>query len=133
MASIGLQCKKKRGKKMEKYKTWTEESTSGSIYFNWDFTDETLKDEFETYVGNVGEYTIRLSDHKRPPVVDGYAAYEQKYLYDARDKDTYDLAVKYLIYTLDRYCNGEIDANELDSLLFNVSYADLVEREESRK
>lgn len=118
---------------MEKYKTWTEESTSGSIYFNWDFTDETLKDEFETYVGNVGEYTIRLSDHKRPPVVDGYAAYEQKYLYDARDKDTYDLAVKYLIYTLDRYCNGEIDANELDSLLFNVSYADLVEREESRK
>ena len=37
MASIGLQCKKKRGKKMEKYKTSTEESTSGSIYFKLGF------------------------------------------------------------------------------------------------
>ena len=27
--------------------------------------DETLKDEFETYVGNVGEQTIRLSDHEK--------------------------------------------------------------------
>ena len=27
---------------MKKYKTWTEESASGSTYFNWDFTDEAL-------------------------------------------------------------------------------------------
>ena len=74
---------------------------------------------------------IRLSDHKRPSVVDGYATYEQKYLYDARDKDTYDLAVKYLISALDKYCNEEIDVNELDKLLFNVNYNVLVEYAES--
>lgn len=116
---------------MKKYKTWTEESASGSTYFNWDFTDEALKDEFETEIGYVSEYMIRLSDHKRPSVVDGYAAYEQKYLYDARDKDTYDLAVKYLISALDKYCNEEIDVNELDKLLFNVNYNVLVEYAES--
>lgn len=116
---------------MKKYKTWTEESASGSTYFNWYFTDEALKDEFETEIGYVSEYMIRLSDHKRPSVVDGYATYEQKYLYDARDKDTYDLAVKYLISALDKYCNEEIDVNELDKLLFNVNYNVLVEYAES--
>ena len=112
---------------MKKYKTWTEESTSGSIYFNWDFTDKALKDEFETYVGYVSDYTIRLSDHKRPPVVDGYAVYENKYFYDTIDEETYNLAVKYLIYVLDKYCNGEIDIEELDTHLFNVDYYKLVQ------
>ena len=125
--------RKREVKKWKNIKHGQKKAHRDRFYFNWDFTDETLKDEFETYVGNVGEYTIRLSDHKRPPVVDGYAAYEQKYLYDARDKDTYDLAVKYLISALDKYCNEEIDVNELDSLLFNVGYDDLAECKESKK
>lgn len=112
---------------MKKYKTWTEKSASGSIYFNWDFTDEALKDEFETEIGYVSEYMIRLSDHKRPSVVDGYATYEQKYLYDARDKETYNLAIKYLMGALDKYCNGKINTEELGELLFNVNYNNLME------
>ena len=116
---------------MKKYKTWTEESASGSTYFNWGFTDEVLKDEFETEIGYVSEYMIRLSDHKRPSVVDGYATYEQKYLYDARDEETYNLAIKYLISALDRYCEGKINIEELDKLLFNVNYNVLVEYAES--
>ena len=46
-------------------------------------------------------------------------------------KNTYDLAVKYLISALDKYCNEEIDVNELDKLLFNVNYNVLVEYAES--
>lgn len=111
---------------MAKYKTWIEESVSGSIYFNWDFTDEKLKDEFETEIGYPYEYSVRLSQHNRPPVVDGYAIYEHKYLYDSRDKELYDLAVKYLTSNLDAYCNGEIDIEELDTRLFNVDYYKLV-------
>ena len=37
----------------------------GIDLFQLGFFDETLKDELETYVGNVGEYTIRLSDTKK--------------------------------------------------------------------
>jgi|GEM_PF-5146995 len=112
---------------MKKYKTWTEESASGSIYFNWDFIDKALKDEFETEVGYVSQYLIRLSDHERPLVIDGYATYEHNYFYDARDKETYNLAIKYLIGALDKYCDGKINIEELDELLLNVSYNDLME------
>ncbi|EDP10945.1 hypothetical protein [Amedibacillus dolichus] len=112
---------------MKKYKTWTEESASRSIYFNWDFIDKALKDEFETEVGYVSQYLIRLSDHERPPVIDGYATYEHKFFYDARDEETYILAVKYLTAALDKYCDGKINAEELGELLFNVNYNDLME------
>ena len=39
---------KERGNNVKKYKTWIEESYTDSIYFNWEFVDEELKDEFET-------------------------------------------------------------------------------------
>lgn len=116
---------------MKKYKTWIEKSSrTESIYFNWDFTDEELKDEFETEIGYTYDYSIRLSQHKRPSVVDGYATYEHKYFYNTKDEEIYNLAVKYLTSNLDAYCNGEIDIEELDTRLFNISYNDLVEYEE---
>lgn len=124
---------KERGNNVKKYKTWTEESYTDSIYFNWEFVDEELKDEFETEIGYSSEYSIRLADHKRPPIIDGYCVYEHKYFYDTRVQEFYDLAVKYLTSVLDDYCDKKINISQLDDLLFDISHQDMVKYFESNK
>lgn len=124
---------KERGNNVKKYKTWTEESYTDSIYFNWEFVDEELKDEFETEIGYSSQYSVRLADHKRPPIIDGCCVYEQKYFYDTRVQEFYDLAVKYLTSVLDDYCDKKINISQLDDLLFDISHQDMVKYFESNK
>lgn len=109
-----------------KYETYFDESYSGSKYFNWRFCDEELQDEFETEIGYASEYSIRLSDHKRPSVSDGFIVNEHHYFYDAPDEEAFKVAIRYLKEVLNRYCNGEIVIQKLEDLLFNKDYDDMI-------
>lgn len=109
-----------------KYETYFDESYSGSKYFNWRFCDEELQDEFETEIGYTSDYSIRLSDHKRPAVIDEFIVNEHRYFYDAPDEEAFKVAILYLKEVLNRYCNGEIVIQKLEDLLFNRHYDDMI-------
>ena len=56
----------------KKFRTYVEKSErSESIYYNFEILDEELLDEFEMEVGNTSDFSVRLSNHKRPAVMKG--------------------------------------------------------------
>lgn len=121
---------------MKKVRFWTEKSHSGSKYYNWMFTDPYLQNEFETEIGYTSSYSVRLSNHKRPPVVDDFYAYDHSYFIDTNNKEVYNNAKNYLHLVLNKYANNDIDINMLDDLLFNQdwkSIRDYLNQEDMQK
>lgn len=104
----------------EKFRTYIEKSErSESVYYNFEILDQKLLDEFEIEVGNVSEYSVRLSNHKRPAVVSGAVANEWKYLYDTENEEVFKKACEMVDKVLIAFCDGRINVEEVNDM-FNV-------------